>query len=231
MEFFIRKYSKGKKGSGTQDIWVSQSPISTKDFMSISAEEGVGKYLLCARGKGIRGFKKLDDFIVGAENRIFDAETISVKQNVDITALSSEEILSIMGSMINQSPNSPEGQQKFMADLQTFHSELSSRNGEPSTIQDFGAEQPLVSAGFPIGSTVTSFVLGALTGGVVIWLAQKKTMDDLKSQIDKLESSVKDAEEAIKSVKKQAEKIEKRTELTLDQKFMSQFNSMNGWNA
>ena len=225
MEFFIRKYSKGKKGSGTQDIWVSQSPISTKDFMSISAEEGVGKYLLCARGKGIRGFKKLDDFIVDAENRIFDAE------NVDITALSSEEILSIMGSMINQSPNSPEGQQKFMADLQTFHSELSSRNGEPSTIQDFGAEQPLVSAGFPIGSTVTSFVLGALTGGVVIWLAQKKTMDDLKSQIDKLESSVKDAEEAIKSVKKQAEKIEKRTELTLDQKFMSQFNSMNSWNS
>ena len=106
MEFFIRKYSKGKKGSGTQDIWVSQSPISTKDFMSISAEEGVGKYLLCARGKGIRGFKKLDDFIVDAENRIFDAETISVKQNVDITALSSEEILSIMGSMLNQSPNS-----------------------------------------------------------------------------------------------------------------------------
>jgi len=231
MEFFIRKYSKGKKGSGTQDIWVSKNPISTKDFISISMEEGKGKYLLCARGKGIRGFKKLDEYSVEQIQEVFEAETISVKQNVDVSMLSSEEILDIMGSMINQSPKSSEGQQRFMADLQTFHSELSTRNHTSPTSSEFNAEQPLVSAVFPIDSTVTSFVLGALTGGVVIWLIQKKKIDDLKTQIDRLESSVKDAEEAIKSVKKQAEKIEKRTEMTLDQKFMNSFNSMNGWNA
>ena len=70
-----------------------------------------------------------------------------------------------------------------------------------------------------------------MTGGVVIWLVQKKTIDNLKTQIDKLESSVKDAEEAIKSVKKQAEKIERKTDMTFDQKFMSQFNAMNGWKS
>ena len=36
--------------------------------------------------------------------------------------ISSEEILDIMGSMIKQAPQTPDGQAKFMADLQTFHS-------------------------------------------------------------------------------------------------------------
>lgn len=228
MEFFIRKYSKGKRGSGTQDIWVSPTPISTKDFRAISKEEGHGKYLLCARGKGIRGFKKIEDFIV-EEKLVLEAETVSVKQNVDVSMLSSEEILGVMGSMINQIPKSPQGQEKFMSDMQTFHAELSSRN---LGSQSYEAEQPVVSAGFPIGSTVTSFALGALTGGVVIWLVQKKTIDDLKSKIGDLEGSVKQAEEAIKQVKKQAETIERKTNsMTLDQKFMQQFNSMNGWKS
>ena len=115
-----------------------------------------------------------------------------------------------------------------MADLQTFHSELSSRNGE-APIQTHASENTIVSAGFPIGSAVTSFALGAITGGVIIWLVQKKTIDDLKSQINNLETSVKEAEEAIQSVKRKAEKIEKKTSMTFDQRFMQQFNSMNGW--
>ena len=228
MQFFIRKYSKGRKGSGTQDIWVSETPISTSDFHKISMEEGVGKYLLCARGKGIRGFKKLDEFVVEEVTDVFEAETISVKQNVDVSMLSSEEILDIMGSMIDTAPASPAGQEKFMNDLRAFHSELMSRNAEPP-MQENRAEEPLVSAGFPIGSAVTTFVLGALTGGVVIWLVQRKTIDDLKSQISSLENSVKDAEEAIKSVKKQAERIETKSNMTFDQQFMRQFNAMNGW--
>ena len=229
MEFFIRKYCKGKKGSGTQDIWSSESPLSNADFQSISNEEGVGKYLLCARGKGIRGFKKLDEIIVEPMSELFEAETISVKQNVDVSMLSSEEILSIMGNMIKQSPQTPEGQEKFMADLETFHSELSLRDMNPT--QSNHAEEPLISAGFPIGSHLTSFVLGALTGGVVIWLVQKKKMDELKTQIEGLEKSVKDAEEAIQGVKKQAERIEKKSAMSFDQQFLNNFNNLNGWKS
>ena len=228
MQFFIRKYSKGKRGSGTQDIWVSESPLSTADFKSICKVEGCGKYLLCVRGKGIRGFKKLDEYVLSEVEEVFEAETISVKKNVDVSLLSSEEILDIMGSMITQAPQTPDGQAKFMADLQTFHSELSSRNQVPE-VQTHESENTIVSAGFPIGSAMTSFVLGAVTGGVVIWLVQRKTINDLKSQIDGLEESVKEAEEAIKSVKRQAEKIEKKADMSFDQKFMSQFNAMNGW--
>jgi|TARA_R100000455_G_C6261090_1_gene116449 hypothetical protein len=228
MQFFIRKYSKGKRASGTQDIWVSETPLSNQDFISICKEEGVGKYLLCVRGKGIRGFKKLDEYNLQEMNEVFEAETISIKQNVDVSMLSSEEILDIMGSMIKQAPQTPDGQAKFMADLQTFHSELSTRNTQ-TTNQELASENTIVSAGFPIGSAVTSFALGAITGGVIIWLVQKKTIDDLKSQINSLESSVKEAEQAIQSVKRKAEKIEQKTSMSFDQRFMQQFNAMNGW--
>lgn len=220
MEFFIRRYSKGMKGSGTEDIWVSNEMPSTSQFHAIAKETGFGKYNLCLRGKGIRGFRKLDDFVI-EEIVPFDAEFINVKQKVDLSSLSSEEILDVMGSMISKVPKSAEGTASFMSDLQAFHSELSSR-----TIHR--AEEPLVSAGFPIGSPITSFALGALTGGVVIWLIQKKSMDELKAQISSLESSVKEAEEAIKQVKKKADNLEQRP-LSVDQAFMNSFNNLNGW--
>ena len=130
--------------------------------------------------------------------------------------------------MIKNAPADQEGQQKFMADLDSFHSELESRNSAPmDKIHD--AEMPIVSAGFPIGTSVIAFVLGALTGGVAIWLLQKNTIDELKTQIAALEGSVKDAEESIKKVKKQAENLEQRNNVSVDQQFLTNFNKMNGW--
>ena len=230
MQFFIRQYLKGKKGSGTDDIYISDSPISQEEFLSVSKSYGHGKYLLCARGKGIRGFKKLDEFVYEEPVITFDAEFVSVKQNLNLEDLSNNELFDLMGSMIKNAPTDPEGQQKFMSDLENFHSELESRNSlEPTLVQN--ADEPLVSAGFPIGSSVTSFVLGALTGGLVIWLVQKNTIDELKTQIASLENSMKDAEESIKKVKKQAESMEKKNKLTLDQQFLATYNNMNGWKA
>jgi hypothetical protein len=227
MKFFIRQYLRGQKGSGTQDVHTSDSPISYDEFKEISESNGVGNYLLCARGKGIRGFKKLDEYLCESPSLIFNAETVSVKQNINLEELSSEEILSLFGNMIKSAPNDAEGQQKFLSDLESFHAELESRNLEQGVVKD--AEQPLVSAGFPIGTTVTSFVMGALAGGIVVWLVQKNTIDDLKSQISQLEGSIKDAEESISKVKKQADSLERRNAKTLDDHFLDSYNRMNGW--
>lgn len=220
MEFFIRRYTKGMKGSGTEDVWISSEMPSTPQFHQIAKSMGDGKYNLCLRGKGIRGFRKLDEIKI-EEIVPFDAEFINVRQKVDLSALSSEEILDVMGSMISKAPNTPEGHKAFMSDLKTFHSELSSR-------RSYSADEPLVSAGFPIGSSISSFALGALTGGVVIWLIQKKSMDELKAQISSLETSVKEAEEAIQQVKKKADNLENRP-MSVDQAFMNSFNNLNGW--
>ena len=169
----------------------------------------------------------MDEFIFEESSLAFDAEIVSVKQNLNLEDLSGNELLNLMGNMIKKAPADQEGQQKFMADLNSFHAELESRQNTPTQSHD--AEMPLVSAGFPIGTSVISFVLGALTGGVAIWLIQKNTIDELKGQIASLEGSIKDAEESIKQVKKQAENLEKRNDVSVDQQFLANFNKMNGW--
>lgn len=228
MQFFIRRYLKGLKGSGTDDVFVSDDPISNDEFEDISHTTGEGKYLLCARGKGIRGFKKLSEFIVGGETPVaFAAETIQVKQNLDLSLLSEEELIDLMGNMIKNAPATPEGQAKFKSDLESFHSELATRRNVP--VNAHAAEDALVSAGFPIGTTVTSFILGALSGGIVVWLIQKNAIDDLKAQIASLEGTIKDAEDAIKTVKKKTEELERKSAPTVDEVFMADFNRMNGW--
>tara|TARA_R110000824_G_scaffold73688_3_gene187630 strand:+ start:1296 stop:1988 length:693 start_codon:yes stop_codon:yes gene_type:complete len=229
MQFFIRRYLKGLKGSGTDDLFVSEDPISHDEFENISHTTGEGKYLLCARGKGIRGFKKLSEFIVGNETPLaFTAETVQVKKNLDLSLLSEEELIDLMGNMIKQAPTTPETQEKFKTDLISFHAELATRRNTP--INAHAAEDALVSAGFPIGTTVTSFILGALSGGIVVWLIQKNAIDDLKGQIASLEGTIKEAETAIESVKKKTEELEKKSVPTVDELFMADFNRMNGWN-
>jgi len=234
MEFFIRRYVKGQKNSGTSDIYTSQHPVDREEFEDISNTFGAGKYLLCVRGKGIRGFKKIDEYFV-EENLIFASDdVIGVKQEIKLAEMSSNDLLDVMGSMIKNAPADGLNNPKFMSDLSRFHSELSSRNSdyeaENYVPESFNApeNQPLVSAGFPIGTTVTSFALGAFTGGIVVYLMNKSTMDELKSQIQTLESSVQKAEESINTLKKKAESIEMRGPPSMDQMFLSSYNRRNG---
>ena len=55
MTFFVRRYQKGIKNSGTQDILTSEDEISLTDFVGLAHQTGPGKYLLGERGRGIRG--------------------------------------------------------------------------------------------------------------------------------------------------------------------------------
>jgi len=235
MEFFIRRYVKGQKNSGTSDIYTSQHTVDRNEFEDISNTFGSGKYLLCVRGKGIRGFRKLDEYFV-EDNLVFAAdEVIGVKQEIKLAEMSSDDLLGIMGSMIKNAPADGLNNSKFMGDLSRFHAELSSRDSSNNSSDNYIPEsfdapdmQPLVSAGFPIGTTVTSFALGAFTGGIVVYLMNKSTMDELKSQINTLESSVKNAEESINSLKKKADSIEMRGPPSMDQMFLSSYNRRNG---
>jgi len=234
MEFFIRRYIKGQKNSGTSDIYTSQHTVDRNEFEDISNTFGSGKYLLCVRGKGIRGFRKLDEYFV-EDNLVFAAdEVIGVKQEIKLAEMSSDDLLGIMGSMIKNAPADGLNNSKFMGDLSSFHAELSSRGSvqesEHYIPESFEAPdmQPLVGAGFPIGTTVTSFALGAFTGGIVVYLMNKSTMDELKSQINSLESSVKNAEESINNLKKKADSIQLRGPPSMDQMFLASYNRGNG---
>ena len=76
MAYFIRRYQKGIAKSGTKDIFSSDSEIPISMFCSLAEHTGPGKYLLGERGKGIRGFRKITEFIVPTlpATQIFAAE-------------------------------------------------------------------------------------------------------------------------------------------------------------
>ncbi len=76
MVYFIRRYQKGIKGSGTKDLLSSETEITVPMFLQLAEMTGSGKYILGQRGKGIRGFKKITDTIIDSaeEMLVFAAE-------------------------------------------------------------------------------------------------------------------------------------------------------------
>jgi hypothetical protein len=76
MVYFIRRYQKGVKGSGTKDLLSSETEITVPMFIQLAEMTGPGKYILGQRGKGIRGFKKITDTIINSpeEMLVFAAE-------------------------------------------------------------------------------------------------------------------------------------------------------------
>ena len=76
MVYFIRRYQKGIKGSGTKDLLSSETEITVPMFLQLAEMTGPGKYVLGQRGKGIRGFKKITDTIIESAEQmlVFAAE-------------------------------------------------------------------------------------------------------------------------------------------------------------
>ena len=212
MVYFIRRFVSGIKGSGTSDIWTDEEPMTDDDFHNFARIYGEGKYLLCVRGKGIKGFRKLAETVVEPKVRVFRAEdTVSVSADVNVKNLSNEQLLGVL---------------EQNAEGEDFSSMLDELQKRLDSVQTNNADEVLASAGFPIGSKIASFMVGALTGGVVVYLIHKKKIDALNDEIASLKSTVKQAEEAIKKVEKKTEQLSQP--MTFEQQLLNSFNSMNG---
>jgi galactokinase len=94
-------------------------------------------------------------------------------------------------------------------------------------VQTHNADDVLVSAGFPIGSKIATFMVGALTGGVVVYLIHKQKIDTLNDEIASLKMTMKNAEESIKKIEKKTETLS--NPMTFEQSLMRNFNQMNGY--
>ena len=250
--YFIRRYQKGVKNSGTADIFISDTPIELDDFIRIAHATGDGKYLLGERGKGIRGFNKITDCVVEPlpeinrpDQTVWNSEFVSVKKNVRLAEMENRDLMDLMGSMSRSQFQDAEEYDKFRSDLAALHSEFSRRgvgnNTELSAESAFTGpslkELPIAGAGF---SPIMAGTIGALLGGVVSWIGTsshyKSKIDDLTRRIDELGTSVKEAETAVKRAE---DKIDKNAETTAtmakydakmqgDSLFLSQFNRMSG---
>ena len=51
MVYFIRRFLKGQKQSGTQDIWSGDEPMTDSGFSTFSELFGEGKYLMCVKSR------------------------------------------------------------------------------------------------------------------------------------------------------------------------------------
>ena len=114
MEFFIRAYGVSDSNKSSKDIFKSEFPISNDEFINECNKLNAKKFLLCVRGRGIKGFKKLDEYVAEEEMEVFNAETISVNQKLTLDSLSDGELLNLMDNMVKNAPMDSEGQDKFM---------------------------------------------------------------------------------------------------------------------
>jgi len=257
MVWFVRRYQKGVKNSGTRDLVVSDTEISISDFVAFAHQTGPGKYLLGQRGNGIRGFRKITDCIVDEPSvsaswmsseptKVFAAESVSVKRNIQLGDLSDTELMDLMGSMADSDIKSAEEFSKFKADLTSIHTEISRRglgatetSSEPPTIKR-AESAPIASAGFAVGkgNMAMGFVGGILVGVVGTMYYYKSKMDAINTQIDQINKQLNEAESAIKRAEsreaKRAEAKEAQPKnkpsgkMNWDNWFLNQFNSGNG---
>tara|TARA_A100001201_G_scaffold100388_1_gene86340 strand:+ start:117 stop:896 length:780 start_codon:yes stop_codon:yes gene_type:complete len=256
MVWFIRRWQKGVKNSGTSDILVSDSEITVGEFVDIAHQTGPGKYMLGIRGKGIRGFRKITDclveepsvsssWITSEPQKVFAAEEISVRKNIKLSDLSDGDIMDLMGSMSETEIKNAEDFSKFKKDLGNLHSEISRRglggsNDAPPVVRK-EASQPLASAGFAVGKSgvAMGFVGGLLVGVVGTMYYYKSQLDKVNTQLDQINKQLNEAESAIKRAEsreaKRVENEERRQSKAVNPKnmnwdnwFLQQFNNGNG---
>jgi hypothetical protein len=236
MVWFIRRYLKGVKNSGTSDVLSSEEEITVPEFVSYCHSQGVGKYILGQRGKGIRGFRKITDCIVEPMSltgnwepptKVFAAEEVSVKKNIRLDELSDGDLLDLMGSMAESDVTSADDFQKFKTDLTSIHAELGRRGlsnaGESKAAETTALEaptevkqamQPVAGAGFTVGKSglAMGFVGGLLVGSIATMAYYKSKMDSINADLERINKQLNEAESAIKRAESREEKRQKAAE-------------------
>jgi hypothetical protein len=245
MTYFVRRYEKGVKNSGTKDIVSSEDEISLSDFVDLAHRTGPGKYLLGQRGKGIRGFQKITDCIVDPQLDVFAAETVSVRKTLKVGDMSHAELLDLLGSMSRTPMSSPEEMATFQIDLESIQRELARRGSSVSDItksaEGSSPSTAIASAGFAVGNK-SAAAMGLMAGLVIGALGTswyyKNKIDDLQTTIDGFSTKLQEAESYMKKAeareqKKQAaedakERYDAVQQTGLGGLFLSDYNRRNG---
>ena len=189
--FFVRCYRKGSAKSGTANIAEWDNCPNLNDFVSICESNGEGKYILFQRGKGIRGMKKVNEYIVSqqasespsaqqngknngsmsdllvfaAEEIGIDAPTFALKKNVKANTLDDGELLDVMESMVDSKISNAEEFDSFSKDLKAMLSEIRKRGmsseGYSEAVAKNAEGDSVVGKGMGFAA---GLVVGGLTG-------------------------------------------------------------------
>ena len=231
--FFVRCYRKGSAKSGTANIAEWDNCPNLNDFVSICESNGEGKYILFQRGKGIRGMKKVNEYIVSqqasespsaqqngknngsmsdllvfaAEEIGIDAPTFALKKNVKANTLDDGELLDVMESMVDSKISNAEEFDSFSKDLKAMLSEIRQRGmsseGYSEAVAKNAEGDSVVGKGMGFAA---GLVVGGLTGVGATAFHYRKKIADMEERFGALEASMAETE---KTVKKQAKDMEK----------------------
>jgi hypothetical protein len=236
--FFLRCYRKGAAKSGTSNLeeWDNCPDLNT--FHQTCDGNGDGKYILFQRGKGIRGMKKVNEYIVEspksaqtslhigdnnptiADLLVFAAEefkgesTVAVKKNMSMSEFSDDELIGVLDQMGDKEVASAEEFQAFTKDIKALLSEVKKRGmsseGYAEAVATKEAEAPGVkSKGMNFAA---GMVVGGLAGVATTAYHYRGKLDAMEERFSALESSLKETETTLKKESNEREKEKKAAE-------------------
>lgn len=254
--FFLRCYRKGAAQSGTLNIAEWDKCPDLNNFYQTCEGNGVGKYILFQRGKGIRGMRKVNEYVVekkAEENEInspsisdllvFAAEefntdsTLSVRKNVATSSLSDDELIGVLDQLGDKEVASAEEFGAFVKDIKSIVGEVKKRG-----MSSEGYSEEIATKEAEGGKTGTglTFAAGLLVGGLGGVAATayhyRGKLEAMEERFAAMESSLKETETTLKKESEEREKEKRASEavkkfdnrLNLDAGFLANFNGNNG---
>lgn len=236
--FFVRCYRKGAAKSGTTNLAEWDNCPNLNDFVSLCEANGKGKYILFQRGKGIRGMKKVNEYIVesahqgqdvkpngtnkgsisdllvfAAEEIGIDAPTFALKKNVKADTLEDSELLDVMESMVDSKISNAEEFESFSKDLKAMFAEIRKRGmsseGYSEAVAKNAEGESLATKGMGFAA---GLVVGGLTGVGATAFHYRKKIADMEERFGALETSMAETEKTVKKQQAEMEKEKKATE-------------------
>lgn len=235
--FFIRCYRKGAAKSGTTNLAEWDKCPDMNLFHQTCEGHGEGKYILFQRGKGIRGMRKVNEYIVENSSKgaqiginspnisellVFAAEefseesSIAVKKNMDTSELSDEELWGVFEQVANKKVAGAEEFESFTKDIKALVQEVKKRGMSSEGYSEAVASKESEGKKDGLLSGGTGFAAGLVVGGIAGVAATathyRKKIDEMDERFGALETSLAETEKTLKSESKKREQEKKSEE-------------------
>jgi len=219
--FFLRCYRKGAAKSGTTNLseWDNCPDLNT--FHQTCEGNGEGKYILFQRGKGIRGMRKINEYIVAEEVDVkqngrnspnisdllvfaaeeFSDSNIAVKKNMNPSDLSDDEIWGVFEQVANKKVSGAEEFETFTQDIKSLLKEVKKRGMSSEGYSDAVAtKESETDGGLLSGGSgfVAGMVVGGLGGVAATATYYRKQINDMEERFGALETSLAETEKTLK---------------------------------
>jgi len=239
--FFIRCYRKGAAKSGTTNLAEWDKCPDMNLFHQTCEGHGEGKYILFQRGKGIRGMRKINEYIVEqrdseaphpvhngrnspniSELLVFAAEEfggeagIAVRKNMETSDLSDEELWGVFEQVANKQVSGAEEFETFTKDIKSLLKEVKKRGMSSEGYSEVVATKESEDTKGGLLSGGTGFAAGLVVGGIAGVAATathyRKKIDEMDERFGALETSLAETEKTLKSESKKRENEKKAEE-------------------